>query len=169
MQDKKNEALKEMAKADLGEVKNRLQDKGIFQPNKERKTKVFFPPFWKKKKLNPSFVSELEESVNSEPIATDEHGEYRAGKFLHSCAVVVVSHVNNLWSLEIHSQYQVNLPMIQEVRYKYLPDNLMMAQLFLPRDQRTSDKVAVLYQIPGELRDNEVPNEETPENEDNRE
>lgn len=155
MQEKKNEALKEMAKADQGEVKNQLQsDKGIFQPNKEGKRGVHFPSFWKKKKLSPSFVSELEKSAASEPILTDEHGEYRTGKFLHSCAVVVVSFVNNLWSLEIHSQYQVNLPMIQEVRYKYLPDNLMMAMLFLPREQRISDKVAVLYQIPGELRDN---------------
>jgi hypothetical protein len=156
--------LKEMAKANQGEVANRIQseiqsEKGAFQPNKNGKKRVHFPPFWKKKKLNPKFVKELEESANSEPILTDEYGEYRTGKFLHSCAVIVVSFVNNLWSLEIHSQYLVNLPMIQEVRYKYLPDNLMIAQLFLSREQRSTEKVAVLYQIPGQLRDNEVPEE----------
>lgn len=167
----KNEILREMAKADQGNVANRIKselqsENGVFQPNKNGKTRVHFPPFWKKRKLNPEFVKELEESLNSEPIATDEYGEYRTGKFLHSCAVIIVSFVNNLWSLEIHSQHLVNLPMIQEVRYKYLPDNLMMAQLFLSRDQHKSEKVAVLYQIPGELRDNEVPLEEMPENED---
>lgn len=170
MQEKKNEALREMAKTEQGEAKNQLRsDKGVFQPNKEGTRGVHFPPFWKKKKLNPSFVAELEKSAASQPISMDEHGEYRAGKFLHSCAVIVVSFVNNLWSLEIHSQYQVNLPMIQEVRYKYLPDNLMMAMLFLPREQRISDKVAVLCQIPGELIDNadNVPFEETTIHEDN--
>ncbi|MDH6308005.1 hypothetical protein M2451_002524 [Dysgonomonas sp. PFB1-18] len=131
------------------------------------KNQVYYPEFWKKRKMNPEFVKDLEESANSKPIATDEHGEYRAGKFLHSCAIVIVAYANNLWSVEIHSQHQVNLPMIREIRYKYLPDNLMMAQLFLPRDQRITDKAVVLYQIPGELRDNEVPTEEIAENESN--
>lgn len=119
-----------------------------------KKNEIHLPQYWKKKKLSHTFVDELKKTANSEPIITDEHGEYRAGKFLHSCAVVFVSYVNKLWSLEIHSEHPIGLPMIQEIRYKYLPDELMMAYLLLPREQRINDKVAVLYQIPGELRDN---------------
>jgi hypothetical protein len=174
MQNKSKEAIKKLQQKSnpTGSTAESLMKETTNERNAGKR--VHYPDYWKKKRMNPDFVKQLQQTVNSEPIATDEHGEYRTGKFLHSCAVIVVSFVNNLWSLEIHSQYQVNLPMIQEVRYKYLPDSLMMALLFLPRDQRTSDKVAVLYQIPGELRDNaddvdDVPFEETPENEDNRE
>ena len=55
--------------------------------------------------------------------------------------------------LEIHSENLIGLPMIQEIRYKYLPDNLMMAMLFLPRKERNNPKTVVLYQIPGNLKD----------------
>lgn len=160
MQEKNNQALRETAKADQ-ETVEKVMDK--IQPSEKQLKKLHIPAFWKKRKINPNFIKELEESINSEPIATDGHGEYRVGKFLHSCAVVVVSHVNDLWSVEIHNQHTIGLPMIQEVRYKFLPDNLMMAQLFLPREQRNSENVAVLYQIPGELRDNssETTDEET--------
>lgn len=124
-----------------------------FQASKDKAKGVYFPEHWRKKKLHPSFVKELEKTANSEPFAQDEYGEYRLGKFLHSCAMVVVGVIDNLWTLEIHSENPIGLPMIQEIRYKYLPDNLMMAMLFLPRKERTSAKTIVLYQIPGNLKD----------------
>lgn len=152
MQERKMNAaiIDETASKPLEDMRS---DKGVFQTNKDGDRGVYFPEYWKKKKLNPSFVGELKKTANSEPYAQDEHGEYRLGKFLHSCAIVVVGVVDNLWTLEIHSENPIGLPMIQEIRYKYLPDNLMMAMLFLPRKERTSAKTVVLYQIPGDLKD----------------
>lgn len=152
MQERKMNAaiIDEAASKPLDNIRS---DKGIFQENKDGNKGVYFPEYWRKKKLNPSFVDELKKTANSETYAQDEHGEYRLGKFLHSCAIVVVGVVDNLWTLEIHSENPIGLPMIQEIRYKYLPDNLMMAMLFLPRKERTSAKTVVLYQIPGDLKD----------------
>ncbi len=156
MQDLNEKMLKEETAVgvDLGsKAGNCSVEKGMFQPSKEARKGVHFPEYWRKKKLNRSFVDDLEKAANSEPFAQDEHGEYRLGKFLHSCAIVVVGVVDNLWTLEIHSENPIGLPMIKEIRYKYLPDNLMMAMLFLPRKERTSAKTVVLYQIPGNLKD----------------
>ncbi|MEY8591437.1 hypothetical protein AALK14_08305 [Butyricimonas hominis] len=155
MQEQNEKMLKEAATSvDLGSKAGDYSvEKGVFQPSKETRKGVHFPEYWRKKKLNRSLVADLEKTANSEPYAQDEHGEYRLGKFLHSCAIVVVGVVDNLWTLEIHSENPIGLPMIQEIRYKYLPDNLMMAMLFLPRKERTSAKTVVLYQIPGNLKD----------------
>lgn len=156
MQDLNEKMLKEETAVgvDLGSKAGDCSvDKGMFQPSKEARKGGHFPEYWRKKKLNRSLVDDLGKAANSEPFAQDEHGEYRLGKFLHSCAIVVVGVVDNLWTLEIHSENPIGLPMIQEIRYKYLPDNLMMAMLFLPRKERTSAKTVVLYQIPGNLKD----------------
>lgn len=126
---------------------------------------VNIPPFWKKKKLDPSFVQELEKSANSDPVLTDDYGEYRVGVFLHSCAIISVSYENGLWSLEIHSHHLVNLPLIEDVRYKYLPDDIVVTMLLLPRDQRIGNKVTALYQIPGQLRDGEMKDYDLPKEE----
>lgn len=155
MQEQNEKMLKEAATSvDLGSKAGDYSvEKGVFQPSKETRKGVHFPEYWRKKKLNRSLVADLEKTANSEPYAQDEHGEYRLGKFLHGCAIVIVGVVDNLWTLEIHSENPIGLPMIQEIRYKYLPDNLMMAMLFLPRKERTSAKTVVLYQIPGNLKD----------------
>lgn len=158
MQEQNEKMLKEAAvNVDLGsKVGDCSVEKGVFQPSKEARKGVHFPEYWRKKKLNRSFVDDLEKTANSDPFAQDEHGEYRLGKFLHGCAIVVVGVVDNLWTLEIHSENPIGLPMIQEIRYKYLPDNLMMAMLFLPRKERISAKTVVLYQIPGDLKNVDV-------------
>lgn len=155
MQDVNEKMLKESAVGvDMGsQTGDHSVEKGVFQPSKETRKGVFFPDYWRKKKLNRAFVDELEKTANSEPFAQDEYGKYRLGKFLHGCSIIVVGVVDNLWTLEIHSENLIGLPMIQEIRYKYLPDNLMMAMLFLPRKERNNPKTVVLYQIPGNLKD----------------
>ena len=66
--------------------------------------------FWKKKKLNPEFIKELESTAKSDPFTKDEFGEYRFGTFLHGCAIVKVEMTDNLLSVAIHSQHPIGLP-----------------------------------------------------------
>ncbi len=112
--------------------------------------KVEFPPYWakRKKNLKKEFLEKLWVSANSEVIASDEYGEYRAGTFLHKAAIVTVQRENGLWSLHIMSQEFVSSLLIEEIRYKYLPDDLLMAQLYGTRKEAKQLKGVVLYEIP---------------------
>lgn len=118
--------------------------------------KVEIPTYWRKKKLNPELESQLQETAKKESVLTDKHGEYKDGVFLYGCAIVVITITNDLWSLEIHSESPIGLPMIKEIRYKYLPDAFLMAQLLPSREEKSNDRNVVLYQIPGSFTNEEV-------------
>lgn len=117
---------------------------------KKEVRKAYFPPYWekRKKRLKKEFIQKLQDSANSEVIATDEYGEYRLGTFLHKAAIVTVARDNGLWSLHIMSQEFVSSILVEEIRYKYLPDDLLMAQLYGTRSEATQLKGVVLYEIP---------------------
>jgi hypothetical protein len=153
MQDKSKQALRE-----LQEDKQVRSDKpGILsvKPSTESKTnRVHYPDFWKKKRLNPEFVKQLQETANREPSITDDFGQYKEGIFLHGCTIVIVAITDGLWGLEIKSEHPVPLHVIKEIRYKYLPDECLMAQLLPSRKERGNDSNVMLYQIPGSLTDN---------------
>ena len=112
--------------------------------------KVVFSPYWekRKRKLKKEFIQKLQDSANSEVIASDEYGEYRVGTFLHKAAIVTVQRENGLWSLHILSQEFVSSILVEEIRYKYLPDDLLMAQLYGTRSEAKQLKGVVLYEIP---------------------
>ncbi|HBG40232.1 MAG TPA: hypothetical protein DDW85_02310 [Porphyromonadaceae bacterium] len=116
---------------------------------KESKNRVHYPEYWKKKKLAPMLLKQLEETVNSEPVVIDEHGEYREGVFLHRCYIVVVKMMDGLWLLQISGSVSVLLQTMKEIRYKYIPDDCLMAQLFPSRKDMQDEFNVSLYQIPG--------------------
>lgn len=112
--------------------------------------KVVYPEYWAKRKnrLNPKLVMELEESAAKEPEVTDDYGEYKPGTFLFKNTVVTVNRSpESGWSLHIFSEHPIGLPLIKEVRYTFLPDQVLMAQLFGTREDRHM-KGVVLYEIP---------------------
>jgi hypothetical protein len=126
---------------------------------------VHYPYFWKKRKLNPEFVKRLQETANREPSVTDNFGKYKEGVFLHGCTIVIIAITDGLWWLNIKSEHPVPLHVIREIRYKYLPDECLMAQLLPSRAEKGNDCNVVLYQIPGSLADESKAGKET-ENED---
>lgn len=151
MQDLNEKMLKEATVGvDLGSKAGDCSvEKGVFQPNKETRKGVYFPAYWKKKKLNRAFVDELEKAATSEPFMKDEFGEYRLGTFLHGCAIVKVEITDDLLNIAIHSEHPVGFPMVKEIRYKFSPDSYLMTMLMPSREQQISDNTVVLYQIPG--------------------
>lgn len=158
MQELNEKMLKEAtASVDLGSKAGDCSvEKGVFQPNKETRKGVYFPAYWKKKKLNRAFVDELEKAATSEPFMKDKFGEYRLGTFLHGCAIVKVEIIDNLLSIAIHSEHPVGSPMMKEIRYKFAPDAYLMSMLLPSRNQQTSDNTVVLYQVPGDFSENET-------------
>ena len=123
----------------------------MFQASRDNNRGIYFPQYWKKKKLNPNFVKELEKAAASEPFAKDEFGEYRLGTFLHGCAVVKVEITDDLLSIAIHSEHPVGLPLAKEIRYRFAPNAYLMTMLMPSREQQVSDNTAVIYQIPGDF------------------
>lgn len=130
-------------------------EKGVFQPSKETRKGVHFPEYWRKKKLNRSFVDELEKAATSEPFMKDEYGEYRLGAFLYGCAIVKVEITDDLLTIAIHSEHTVGYPMVKEIRYKFAPNAYLMAMLMPSREQQISKNTVVLYQIPGDFSEEE--------------
>ena len=132
---------------------NKTESKVIaMEPKKELKNKLHFPEFWRRKKLKDSVLKELKESVNSKVLHADEYGEYRAGLFLSGCTMVRVAIIDELWFCEIHSEKQIGLPIIKEIRTQYLPDDMVFAMILPPRSTPTANNLVTLYQIPGELK-----------------
>lgn len=112
--------------------------------------RVVYPEYWAKRKnrLNPKLVKELEESAAREPEVTDDYGEYKTGTFLYKNAVVTVKRDPVAgWSMHIFSEHPIGLPLIKEVRYRFIPDMVLMAQLFGTREGRNM-KGVILYELP---------------------
>lgn len=147
-----SEQVQEVASA------NKVSDeKGFFQPNKEKNHRgVYYPEFWRKRKMRLSFVRELEETANKQAVLKDDFGSYKDGLFLHGCALVRVTiGKGGLWRLEIHSEHPIGLPMINEVRYKFIPNDTLMAMLMPTREEREPNNNVTLYQIPSEAGESE--------------
>lgn len=111
--------------------------------------KAYFPPYWekRKKKLKKEFIKRLQDSANSDVIASDKYGEYRVGTFLHKAAIVTVKREEGIWSLHIMSEEFISFLLVEEIRYKFLPDDLLMAQLYGSREDKQLNGV-LLYEIP---------------------
>lgn len=122
-----------------------------------KKARVIYPEYWakRKKRLNAGFIKMLEETAQKEAECSDEYGEYKTGTFLYKSAIVSVRRENDLWTLHMMSEVPIGLPLIKEIRYKFLPDNLLMAQLYAPRKDASEMKGVILYEIPNN-QENEV-------------
>ena len=125
------------------------------------KSRVYFPPYFAKRKakMNKELIKKLEGAAASDPAASDEYGEYRLGVFLHGSCVVTVGCEDGVWSCQIYSENPITQPIIQQIRYKFLPDALVMAQLFTSREVGRLQKSVVLYEIPAEMIGYEDPEE----------
>ena len=117
--------------------------------DRKKRVKIAFPPYWEKRRnrLNAEFVREVEETVVKEVEESDDYGFYKTGMFLYKSVAVVVKRDNGLWSLHIMSEHPVGLPLIREVRYKFLPDNLLMAQLFPSREEDSQLSGVMLHEV----------------------
>lgn len=126
--------------------------------------KIEFPEFWAKRKhlINAGLMEVLQNTANQEPEVEDAYGKYKQGTFLFKCFIVTVTRENGLWMLHIFSQAMpITLPIIQEVRDKYIPDYCMMVQFYPSRQERNTLKGIQLCEMPGSIQEDDAEGIET--------
>lgn len=131
-------------------MKEALKEK-LAKANAENKGVVIFPDYFRKKKdkINPEFFKMLEATAKSDFTHVDLFGVYKTGTFLYKNCIVTVMHNDGLWSLHIIAENApVGLPIIKEIRYKYIPDNAMMVKVLGSRERNKGVKGVILYEIP---------------------
>ena len=149
----KKAQMKEMALMEQGKA---LAEAGVTQTNK-----VVYPPYFAKRKhlLNAGLIKLLQETADREPEVVDVFGEYKQGTFLHRYCIVTVTRENELWMVHIYSgDNPITLPIIQEVRDKYIPNYCMMVQFYPSREERNTLKGIQLCEMPGSIQE-DVPEE----------
>jgi hypothetical protein len=118
--------------------------------NEQKRSRVIYPEYWAKRKgrLNPELIKELEETAAREPSVADDYGEYKPGTFLYRDVVVTVKNESQSgWSVHIFGEHSIGLPLIKEVRYKYVPDHVLMVQILGSRED-DQIKGVLLHEIP---------------------
>ncbi len=121
--------------------------------------KIEFPEYWAKRKhmINASLMEVLQNSANQEPEVEDAYGKYKQGTFLFKCFIVTVTRENGLWMLHIFSQEMpITLPIIQQIRDKYIPDYCMMVQFYPSRQERNTLQGIQLCEMPGSIQEDDA-------------
>lgn len=148
-------------KAQMKEVMLDEQSKALAEAGVTQTNKVVYPPYFAKRKhlLNAGLIKLLQETADREPEVVDVFGEYKQGTFLHRYCIVTVTRENELWMVHIYSgDNPITLPIIQEVRDKYIPDYCMMVQFYPSREERNTLKGIQLCEMPGSIQE-DVPEE----------
>lgn len=148
-------------KAQMKEIALMEQDKALAEAGVTQTNKVVYPPYFAKRKhlLNAGLIKLLQETADREPEVVDVFGEYKQGTFLHRYCIVTVTRENELWMVHIYSgDNPITLPIIQEVRDKYIPDYCMMVQFYPSREERNTLKGIQLCEMPGSIQE-DVPEE----------
>jgi len=148
-------------KAQMKEIALMEQSKALAEAGVTQTNKVVYPPYFAKRKhlLNAGLIKLLQETADREPEVVDVFGEYKQGTFLHRYCIVTVTRENELWMVHIYSgDNPITLPIIQEVRDKYIPDYCMMVQFYPSREERNTLKGIQLCEMPGSIQE-DVPEE----------
>ena len=141
-----------------------LQMKQLAEKGVVLNGKIEFPEFWAKRKhlINAGLMEVLQNTANQEPEVEDAYGKYKQGTFLFKCFIVTVTRENGLWMLHIFSQAMpITLPIIQEVRDKYIPDYCMMVQFYPSRQERNTLQGIQLCEMPGSIQEDDAEGIET--------
>ena len=142
-----------MKEAMLDEQKKALAEAGV-----EEKNNIVYPPYFAKRKhlLNAGLIKLLQETADRVPEVKDAYGEYKEGTFLYRFCIVTVTRENNLWMVHIFSgDAPITLPIIKEVRDKYIPDYCMMVQFYPSREERNTLRGIQLCEMPGSVQEDE--------------
>ncbi len=149
MKEKSSELLQELEK------KNAQQVELVKTANKEtnitHKGKIHFPEYWakRKNKISKGLMKVLQTTADAEPEVTDAFGEYKRGTFLHRACVVTITREDGNWNCHIFSEAMpITLPLIQEVRDKFLPNDVLMVQLYPSREERKGVSGVILFELP---------------------
>lgn len=114
-----------------------------------------YSEYFKKRlaRINKELKKKIEETAKQASIYADEYGTYKPGVFTHKSCIVSVGYDDEIWSAHIYSDEVITDVLIKEIRYRFIPDDAVMARLYEKRSVMNSIKGVVLYQVPGEQED----------------
>lgn len=67
--------------------------------------------------------------------ATDEYGIYSTGIFKYKGMSLIIAIENGKWHLSVSAKFPLGYQQLKDVRYKFLPNNIQVAQIFPPREE----------------------------------
>lgn len=65
----------------------------------------------------------------------DEYGIYETGYFKYKGMQILVNVEDGLWHLSVAADYPLGYMQIKDVRYKFMPDDMQVAQIFPSRKE----------------------------------
>lgn len=83
-----------------------------------------------RKELPVQFPIQLKEDTRS-----DEYGVYSTGLFQYKGKNIVINNEDGLWHLSVAAKHPLGYFEIKEIRYKFMPNDMQVAQIFPPREQ----------------------------------
>lgn len=66
---------------------------------------------------------------------TDEYGVYCTGVFKYKGMSLIIAIEMGVWHLSVSAKFPLGYQQLKDVRYKFLPNNIQVAQIFPPRDE----------------------------------
>ena len=65
----------------------------------------------------------------------DKYGIYKTGFFNYKGKEIFINIENGKWHLSVSAKHTLGYYEIKEIRYKFMPDDMHVAQIFPPRDE----------------------------------
>ena len=77
-----------------------------------------------------SFPIEIEEEIRE-----DNYGVYSTGLFDYKGKHILINKEEGLWHLSVSSNHTLGYYELKEIRYKFMPNDMQVAQIFPPREE----------------------------------
>lgn len=65
----------------------------------------------------------------------DEYGIYETGMYMYKGMKIIISIDDGKWHLSVSAKFPLGYQQLKDVRYKFLPNAMHIAQIFPPREQ----------------------------------
>lgn len=65
----------------------------------------------------------------------DDYGVYCTGMFEYKGKTIFINKEDGLWHLSVSANHPLGYFEMKEVRYKFMPNDMQVAQIFPPREQ----------------------------------
>lgn len=73
--------------------------------------------------------------VFKEDVRRDKYGVYSTGIFKYKGKTIIINNEDGVWHLSVSANHTLGYYEIKDIRYKFMPDDMGVAQIFPPRNQ----------------------------------
>ena len=79
----------------------------------------------------------------------DQYGVYETGAFRYKGKNILINKEDGLWHLSVSANHTLGYYELKEIRYKFMPNDMQVAQIFPPREEfvNVHDNCFHLFQI----------------------